>query len=422
MRSQRWLKLFVLLFVGILTGSFGVAGYLLVSSARQTTAQAVSPSVSDAELLARAGQYLRRRQTEQALVLYRRVLTSTPGSLEAQLGLAEGELMAGREDMAALEYERALQIDRNSSIGLLQLAHIYSHRAKTWGLAETRFKEYLALVPDDEAVRLELARVLFWQGKWAEAAEGYALPALAKRLSVQDRRDHVVSLVKSGQSQRAEGVAKGYLAAGRQDYELKLQLASLYAARPDWDAALPLFRELLQERPNVPGVNLTYGVGLLSTGDPRAALEPLARARSAMPSNREAGLAYARALRGIKDEKSAAREYERVMPAYRTDAPVVREYADLLLEMRDYRRAEAAYRDVHGLGLRDVRLLVSYSGALRGNGKPRAALPYLQEAYRREPTDRLGFELAKLMHELGRTAEASQLLSTIEPASARLSR
>jgi len=422
MGFQRRLKLVIALFVAILISSFGVAGYLLIRSARQTTAQAVSSSVSDAELLARAGQFLRKRQTEQALVLYRRVLTSTPKSLDAQLGLAAGELMAGREDMAAQEYERALELGRSSTIALLQLAHIYSHRAKTWGLAEARFKEYLALAPGDEAVQLELARAHFWQGKWPEAAEGYARPGLAKRLSIQDRRDYVVALAKSGQSQRAERVLKGFLADGRQDYELKLQLASLYASRQDWDTALPLFRELLQERPNVPGVNLTYGVGLLTVGDPRAALEPLARARNGMPSSREAGLAYARALRGVKEYKSAAKEYERVLPWYRTEAGVVREYADLLLEMRDYRKAEAHYRDAYRMGLRDVRLLVSYSGALRGNGKPRAALPYLQEAYRREPTDRLGFELAKLMHELGRTAEASQILNTIEPASARLSR
>jgi Tfp pilus assembly protein PilF len=419
---ERRLKLVIALFVAILLSSFGVAGYLLVRTIRQTTAQAVSTRVPDAELLARAQQFLRKRQTEQALVLYRRVLTSTPGSLDAQLGLAEGELLAGREDMAAQEYERARELDRNSTTALLQLAHIYARRAKTWALAEARFKEYLALVPDEEAVQLELARILFWEGKWSDAAEGYARPGLAKQLSIQDRRDYVVALAKSGQSQRAERVLKGFLADSRQDYELKLQLASLYASRPDWDRALPLFRELLQERPNAPGVNLTYGVGLLTTGDPRAALEPLARARNGMPSSREAGLAYARALRGVRDQKSAATEYDRVIPWYRTDAGVIREYADLLLEMRDHRKAEVYYRDAYDLGLRDTRLLVSYSGALRGNGKPRAALPYLQQAYRREPTDRLGFELAKLMNELGRTAEASQILRTIEPASARLSR
>jgi hypothetical protein len=64
-----------------------------VRTSRRTIAQAVSRSAPDAELLARARQFLRKRQTEQALVLYRRVLTSTPGSLDAQLGLAEGELV-----------------------------------------------------------------------------------------------------------------------------------------------------------------------------------------------------------------------------------------------------------------------------------------------------------------------------------------
>jgi tetratricopeptide (TPR) repeat protein len=141
-----------------------------------------------------------------------------------------------------------------------------------------------------------------------------------------------------------------------------------------------------------------------------------------MPSSGEAGLAYARALRGVGDRRKAAKEYERIFPVYRADASIVREYADLLLEKRDYRRAEASYREAHDLGLRDVRLLVSLSGALRGNGKPRAALPFLEEAYRREPTDRLAFELAKLMHEVGRTTEASQLLDRIEPASARTAR
>jgi tetratricopeptide (TPR) repeat protein len=422
MDLQRRLKLLIMLFVAILLGSFGVAGYLLVRSARQTTAQAPVTSVSDAELLARAEQYLRKQQAEQALVLYRRVLTSTAGSLEAQLGLARGELMAGREDMAAQEYERALELDRGNTTALLQLARIYSHRAKTWGLAEARFREYLALAPDDADPQLQLARVLFWQGKWPDAAEGYSRPSLAKRLSIQDRRDYVVALNKSGQSQRAELVLKRFLADGPQDFELKLQLASLYAARQDWGTALPLYRALLQERPNALGVNLTYGVGLLAAGDPRTALEPLAKARNGMPSSREAGLAYARALRGVKEYKRADKEYERVLPAYRTDVSVVREYADLLLEKRDYRKAEAYYKEAYDMGFRDVRLLVSLSGALRGNGKPRAALPYLEEAYRREPTDRLGFELAKLMNELGRTTEASQLLNTIEPASARLSR
>jgi Tfp pilus assembly protein PilF len=414
------IKLLLVLFVSSLVCSFGVAGYLLLKSTRHPTGQ--SAAAGDAELLASGERFLRNRQTEQALVVYRRVLTSNPKSLAAQLGLAHGELMAGREDMAAQEFERALQLDPGNTTALLQLARIYSHRAKTWPLAEARFRDYLTLRPDDRDAQLQSGRVLFWQGKWREAADVYSRPALARLLNIQDRRDYVVTLARSGQGREAEIVLKRFLAEGGQDYELKLQLASIYAARQEWGTALPLYRALLQERPNEPRVSLTYGVGLLSSGDYRGALEPLARARNGMPSSGEAGLAYARALRGVKDYKPAAREYERVLPTYRSDAAFVREYADLLLEKQDYRKAEGAYRDAYDLGLRDVRLLVSYGGALRGNGKPRAALPYLEEAYRREPTDRLAFELAKLMHEVGRTKEASQLLSRIETPSTQATR
>jgi tetratricopeptide (TPR) repeat protein len=414
------LNVVLLVFIAMLASSFAVAGYLLVKSSTRNTSDFGATPIE--QLLATAESLLRKQQTEQALVLYRRILASDPASLEAQLALARGELMAGREDVAAREYESALRLDPRNTTALRQLAHIYSHQKRTWSLAESKFKDYLAQKPDDTDAQMQLARLLIWQSNWAEAAEIYSRPTLARLLTIEDRRNHVAALAKSGQSRRAEIVVKGYLAAGRPDYELQLQLASIYAARQDWDSAAPIFRSLLQARPDDARVNLTYGVGLLTMRDYRAALEPLAKARRAMPSNPEAGLAYARALRGVKDYKPAVKEFARVRPAYDRNAEIVREYGDLLLERGDFRAAEAEYRHASDLGLRDVRLLVSYSGALRTNGKPRAALPYLEEAYRREPTDRLALELAKLLRELGRYDDAKKMLATIAPPSAQASR
>jgi len=410
----------LLVFIAMLAGSFGVAGYLLLRSSTRSASDFGSTPI--AELLATAESLLKKQQTEQALVMYRRILAANPKSLEAQLALARGESMAGREDVAAQEYESALRLDRGNTTALRQLAEIYSHQSRTWALAETKFKEYLAQKPDDTEAQVQLSRLLIWEGKWGEAAEIYSRPSLARLLTIEDRRNYVGALAKSGQTQRAEVVVKGFLAGGRPDFELQLQLASLYASRQDWDSALPLFRSLLQARPSDPRLNLTYGVGLLSARDYRAALEPLAKARHGMPLNPEAGLSYARALRGVKQYKPAAKEFERVLPTYGRDAEIVREYADLLLEKGDYRAAETQYRHAHDLGLRDVRVLVSFSGALRANGKPRAALPYLEEAYKRQPTDRLALELAKLLRDLGRYDEAKKMLATIEPTSAGASR
>jgi thioredoxin-like negative regulator of GroEL len=58
------------------------------------------------------------------------------------------------------------------------------------------------------------------------------------------------------------------------------------------------------------------------------------------------------------------------------------------------------------------------SGALRGNRKPREALPYLQKAYALAPTERLAFELARLHQQLGQGRQAQALLDSI-PTSAR---
>lgn len=414
------MNLALLLFISMLLGSFGVAGYLLFRSSTQTAAE--SGSVPVEQLLASAEALLRKQQTEQALVMYRRILAANPKSLAAQMALARGELMAGREDVAAQEYESVLRLDRNNTTALLQLARIYSHQTKTRGLAEAKFREYLVHKPDDIEAQMQLARLFIWQGKWKEAAEVYSKPSLARLLTIEDKRNYVVALAKSGQTQRAEVVVKGFLVDSRQDFELQLQLASIYASRQDWDSALPLYRSLLQARPKDPRVKLAYGVGLLSARDYRAALEPLAKARDGMPSNPEPGLAYARALRGVKEYKAAAKEFERVLPAYRQNAEIVREYADLFLEKGDYRKAEEYYRQAYDMGLRDVRLLVSFSGALRANGKPRAGLSYLEEAYNRQPTDRLGLELAKLLRDLGRYDEAMKILGKIEPTSAQASR
>lgn len=391
----------VLLFAGMLLGSFGVAGYLLFKTAKRLAAPSGSTNIPVEKLLARAAALLRKQQTEQALLMYRHILTSNPKSLDAQMALARAELMAGREDIAGQEYESALRLDGNNTTALLQLAQIYSHRTKTWGLAEARFGQYLVLKPGDSEARLQFARLLAWQGRWKDAAESYSTPTLARLLTIEDQRNYVVALVKSGQTERAERVLKGLLGEGRQDFELRVQLANLHASRQDWNSALPLYRSLVQERPSDARVNLTYGIGLLTVRDYRAALEPLAKARDRMPSNREAGLAYARALRGVKDYKGAEREFERVLPAYRGDRDVIREYADLLLEKRSYLKAETYYTQAYDMGLRDVRLLVSLSGTLRANRKPKAALPFLEEAYKREPTDQLALELATLMRDIG---------------------
>lgn len=413
---QRIHWLFVSLAV-ILSLSFGFGGYLLLRNL--LPGSHADPRHEDqslnVEALLRDGETsLKKHQVEQALIAYRQVLAQQPSSVAAQLGLAQGELLAGRDEMAAQEYERLLKLDGNHPVGLIQLAQLYSHEKKNWTRSADIYRRYLNLKPADAEAQLGLARVLAWQGKAAEAVEIFSRKPVAVLMNQQDQRDFVFALIKTGRAQQAEPILQRLLATRPHDFELKLQLASLFASRKDWDRALPLYRALLQERPNDARLNLTYGLGLLATRNYTSAQGPLQKACNALPNTGEACLGYARALKGSGKLKEAAKQFERAMPHYQDNTTIIREYADLLLEKRDYRNSEKQYRAAYAKGLRDDALLVGLAGALHGNGKPKEALPYLEDVYRRQPTDRLALELAKLHKKLGHNARALELLQSIE--------
>lgn len=381
-----------------------------------------STARSAQEFIAAAEQDLKSGKIEQALVNFREALSLNPQSLPAQIGLAEGEYAAGREAVAANEFERARQIDNQNKSALLALARIHSHQASTWSQAESNYRDYLKQDPNDAHVKLGLARVLAWQHKAPDAVRLYELPDVAPLMSDADWRDFAFALVKTGRGPQAVPVLRTLLAKTPGDEELSLQLADIYAARKDWNAALPIYRDLLAKRPGDPSLNLSYGLGLLAAGRYQAALGPLEKARTAMPSSLQAGLAYARAVKGSGDLKRSVQEYERVLPQFEKDAPLVREYADVLLEKKDYKKSAHYYGVAYGLGVRDNRLLEGYVGALSGAGKYREELPYLEELYQREPTPRVTFELAKLLHRLGRNDRAKVLLSQLETTSPKLAR
>jgi tetratricopeptide (TPR) repeat protein len=411
----RWVIHWFLILFGIVVGvSFGYGAYLMHyrRTSPETRGETSSRQVIQ-NLVRTAAIHLQSRHVEQALVVYRQALTVDPNSLDAQLGVARGELIAGRETVAAREYERVLSLDRGNTTALQQLARIYSHDRKAWDRSEGKYKELISLKPDDASGRLELARVLGWERKYKETVEMFSSDAVQRQMTFQDQKDYALALFHTGRSEEAENLLKKLIADRPKDSGVKLQLGSIYAARRDWDTAIPLYEALLRETPDDPRLNLTYGLGLLSTKKYQAALGPLEKARKAMPSSSEAQLGYARALKGSGNLKKAAKEFGRAVSASK-DPGIVREYADLLLEKHDYRGAEKSYKLALRLGLHDTRLLMGLAGALRGNGKQREALPYLEDAYAEQPSDRVAFELATTLQKVGRNKEALALLARIE--------
>jgi tetratricopeptide (TPR) repeat protein len=406
-------------FASVVSASFAYGVILLwrgPARAREGAAgrpAALPPDV--VALLERSAARMKKGEVEQAILGYRRVLTLGP-SLDAQLGLADGEWRAGRQEEAVREYERVLRLDRRNAVALRRLAQAYAGARETWELAEARYREYLAEAPDDGEAWLGLARVLSWRGNGRGAVEIYARDDVQARMTADDRRNRAFALVQAGRAKEAEPLLGGIARANPSDVDVTLSLGGIHASSSDWERALPLYRAALERRPDDPRANLTYGQGLLAVRDHAAAVAPLEKAARGMPSNAEAGIAYARALRGAGDLKSAEAQFERVMPLIDGDAAVEREFADLLMERKRYSKAAAWYRRSLDHGLEDERLLTGLAGALGADGKPQEALPFLERAYALSPSDRLGLDLAQLYRRLGKNDRALQLLTEIENA------
>jgi tetratricopeptide (TPR) repeat protein len=420
MIARRLITSLLVVFSAIVVSSFAYGVRLLVLTQRVSRgpASGASREARVAELLRRAEKERREGKVEQALVSYRRILVDGP-SLPAQLGLAEGELLAGREEVASREFERVLELDPKHPRALLALARIEAGDARTWPRAEEHFRSYLAVRPDDAEAQLALARVLSWRGRSADAAAIYAREGVQRVMGEGDRRDQAFALAATGRAREAEPILRDVRARRPDDDDATRQLAAIHAARREWPQAIALYRALLVRRPEDAQAQLEYGHALMATGDAAAAVGPLARAARALPGSGEAGLAYARALRESGDRHAALREYERVLPQHARDAAVLRESADLLMDLGRQRQAARRYADAAALGLRDYRLLVAWAGALQASGKPAEAAPLMEEAYRLEPSDRLAFDLAKVYQRLGRNQDALRLLNRIEPAKVR---
>ncbi|MFN0172382.1 MAG: tetratricopeptide repeat protein [Bryobacteraceae bacterium] len=408
----------VVLCVGVT--SLGAGLYLRFRTTQRIPAPQFPEPVrvdSVAEFLKLAGLLLRERKAEQAIVAYRQVLAAKPDSVEAQFGLAKGELLAGRGDVAAREFERVAELDPRHGAALLELAILYSQRRSTWQESARRYRSYLSVVPADAQAQLGLARVLAWEGKAAEASELYSRTEVVRLMTPADERDAVFSLLKLRRYGEAEVLLKKLLSRTPGDIGLTSHLAAIYAQRRDWPNALPLYRTLLAARPNDPRLNLTYGSCLLAARNYREALGPLRQAVSAMPDSGEAGLMYARALKGDGDLKRAAKEFERVLPQYSADARTQREYADLMLERRQYGKAVRYYRAAEQLGLRDERLVAGLGGALNAGHRYREAIPYMEATNKRAPTARRSLDLARAYARTGRKAEALAMLTKAESES-----
>jgi tetratricopeptide (TPR) repeat protein len=113
---------------------------------------------------------LAERKLDDAAAGFGAALAADPRFALAEAGMGEVEEARGNAVAAVERYRRATELDPAAPDGLIGQARL-ARAAGDLPRAESLQQQAVALVPGNAAVRIELARILFLEGKTANAAE-----------------------------------------------------------------------------------------------------------------------------------------------------------------------------------------------------------------------------------------------------------
>jgi len=115
-----------------------------------------------------------RRQFKEAQDMYTKALALDPTNLDALSALAASQAAAGNIDAAIITYEQAVMMNRDASKEFKELGDLYTRQKKD-AEALRSYMRYLDKVKDDAVVANTVGRLLYAQGRHADAAKYLAL-------------------------------------------------------------------------------------------------------------------------------------------------------------------------------------------------------------------------------------------------------
>jgi tetratricopeptide (TPR) repeat protein len=189
-----------------------------------------------------------RRDFERALKLH----ASYPGTIPNcwnNLGLLSAR--AGDTDLAIQDFLRALEIDPQHPIALLNLGVAYRQK-KDWPQAQKILERALALAPDDPEVNYNLGMV-FAQQNDAERASQYLQKAIAFRPPYPEALNNLGILYL--RTHRTADAIRSFEESIRvaPDYDQSyLSLARVYVIQGQREKARAILQELLKQHPGHP--------------------------------------------------------------------------------------------------------------------------------------------------------------------------
>ena len=161
-----------------------------------------------------------------------------------------------------------------STPGLMRNLGVAAFQQEAYTESARALANVVSTNPDDQHSRLMLAMSLFSLERFSEAARNFSP---ISDLAMQDTRTAYAwaySLVRTNQPQQANVIAD-ILAARNLSPDVHMLVCKLYTASENYEHAIPCFRTIGSENPEMPGVHYELGATLIRLDKPTDAIPEL---------------------------------------------------------------------------------------------------------------------------------------------------
>lgn len=184
-----------------------------------------------------------------ARICFENVVRKEPHNLNAQFGLAELDVVFGKQGAAVAKYERALSVSPENRRALLSLVLLLDERGDH-EKAEWYAERALRLYPDNAQVRYIIARHLLADGNTAEA-EYHARVAQSIHPAYLEPAFLLADIyLSSGAFDQVAEIVESLLAENRDDHMLWYILGTAYRGRGDYEEALNAYASAFRVQPD----------------------------------------------------------------------------------------------------------------------------------------------------------------------------
>jgi tetratricopeptide (TPR) repeat protein len=292
----------------------------------------------DPQALARhALEQQQQGQYAAAADSYRALLKLVPDEVGAHVNFGVVLVNLGQYDEAIAEYERADKLLPGDPRIALNLALAYEKSGRLQE-AEKRFETLHTAMPQEKKITMLLADCHLQMGEDGKVIE------LLQPLEAQDADDlglaYMLGMALLHQQRIAEGqrLLDRILSRGDTAEARFLLGTRMYESR-DFPAAVKQLRSAIELNPNLPQLESLYGLALLNTGDPDAAMDAFRTALAQNANDYASNLGLGQILTVRKQFKEATPLLNRALLLRPQSAEARLAQAENLIGLGDFKEA-----------------------------------------------------------------------------------